>query len=297
MARKPRHWRPGTAQHLISRFVDRRFHLLSEEDRGDYLGYYGSVQDRWDWQTLSYALMSSHVHFGLVAGVLPLEAVFRSVHTRAARRFHQEHGTLGTLFADRPKLYEVHESALARLVAYHHRNPVSAGLVVRASDSSWTSHRTYLRKAPAPAWLDVERNLALLGFSDTPSGRAEFDDFVNEVVLEEGGPRVPDPELSCAASAKPLGDEEWDRLLGEAASVAQCSRAALCGSRCHTASLGRRLVALFAHEHGRTTLATIGDRLGLCPSAVHRLIRRKPRNSELFGRRMDELRERMKLGS
>ena len=145
MARRRRHWTPGKGHHFISRFVDRKYHLLSGDDRKKYLSAYDLAQSRWDWQTLSYALMSSHVHFGLLGGMQPLENVFRSVHTKAAWRFHRGRGTLGTVLADRPKLYAVPDEALPRLVAYHHRNPVSAGVVERAADSRWTSHRAYLR--------------------------------------------------------------------------------------------------------------------------------------------------------
>ncbi len=37
-----------------------------------------------------------------------------------------------------------------------HRNPVEAGVVTRPRDSTWTSHRIYLRLEPAPPWFDVE---------------------------------------------------------------------------------------------------------------------------------------------
>jgi REP element-mobilizing transposase RayT len=294
MARKRRHWAPGKGHHLISRFIDRRFHLLSDHDREAYLTAYGAVQHRWDWQNLSYGLMSSHVHFGLIGGVQPLDRVFRSVHTKAAWRYHLGRTTLGPVLADRPRLYPVPDEALARLIAYHHRNPVSAGVVDRAANSRWTSHRAYLRLEKAPSWLDVERNLELIGFSDTKSGRAEFDDFVNEVALETPIPRLPNQrEVLLTKPQPPLKDETWNRLLLQASSIVGCSSDELVHSRCHRASRGRRLVAQLGRDLFHQTYEEIGRRLGRTGASIHRLLHRPPKDGDILARQLAELAERL----
>jgi len=163
---------------MISRFVDRRFRLEAPGARDAYLAFVDSAQSRWDWRWLSYALMSSHIHDGLIAGNLPPDPFYRSTHTRFAQHYKRTFGTLGPIFAARPKNYEVETRKLARMVAYHHRNPVEAGIVRSPAQSMWTSHRAYLRLDPAPAFLDVEWALSIIGFDDTPGGRRSFDEFV-----------------------------------------------------------------------------------------------------------------------
>ena len=119
------------------------------------------AQARWDWQPISFAHMSSHLHHGHIAGWMNPDRFFRSVNTRYAIHYHRssDGSTLGPVFAERPKLFVVKPAHAARMVAYHHRNPVEAGVVARAKDSRWTSHRFFLRLDEPPHWLDVERAL------------------------------------------------------------------------------------------------------------------------------------------
>jgi hypothetical protein len=42
------------------------------------------------------------------------------------------------------------------LIRYVHNNPVRAGVVARASESGWSSHRAYLGLASCPSWLATE---------------------------------------------------------------------------------------------------------------------------------------------
>ena len=134
--------------------------MIDVRDRRAYLELVDLLGDRWDWTCLSYALMSTHVHHGALAGEIPPAAFFLPLHTRFAMKWHRRHGGLGPVFASRPANWEIHPEAIGRLIAYHHRNPVTAGVVDAPADSTWTSHRAYLRLEPAPKWLDVERGLA-----------------------------------------------------------------------------------------------------------------------------------------
>src|SRR5262249_36496442 len=109
MARSPRTWRPGTGHHLISRFVDRDFRIIDETGRNAYLTYAADATTRWDWRILSYALMSSHIHWAALAGLIAPDRFFRSVHTRYGQYHHRRYGSLGPVFADRPKSHEIAE--------------------------------------------------------------------------------------------------------------------------------------------------------------------------------------------
>ena len=166
---------PGILTHVISRFVDRKWMLTDAIDRNTYLEYFGKAMKRTDWRCVCYALMSNHLHFGFLPGVTPLESWAKRVHPPFAQWRNKRHEGLGPIFAGRPTEWSVGESP-AMLIAYIHNNPVRAGVVERATESDWTSHRAYVGGTKAPHWLDVEAGLALCGFEGRPR---EFDAFVD----------------------------------------------------------------------------------------------------------------------
>jgi len=125
--------------------------------------------------------MSNHEHWAFEMGKTSIAAFFHNLHLRFAQRCNRQRSGVGPVYADRPKNFAVQESRLLPLVSYIHMNPVRAGVVNRAADSLWSSHNYYMRKKPAPPWLDIESNLYALGFEDTTAGRRQFDEAIHEV--------------------------------------------------------------------------------------------------------------------
>jgi len=125
--------------------------------------------------------MSNHEHWALEMGKASMDTFFHKLHLRFAQRCNRQWSGIGPVYADRPKNFAVKESGLLRLISYIHMNPVRAGVVNRATDSLWSSHHYYMRKAPAPSWLDIESNLHTLGFKDTAAGRHHFDDAIHDI--------------------------------------------------------------------------------------------------------------------
>jgi hypothetical protein len=82
------------------------------------------------------------------------------------------------------------------LIRYVHNNPVRAGVVDRASESGWSSHRAYLGLEKVPPWLGVEAVLGPEG-SGREQIRSELAEYVDEGRLE---PRR--PEFSGKVSRK-----------------------------------------------------------------------------------------------
>ncbi|MCB9595165.1 MAG: hypothetical protein H6719_20780 [Sandaracinaceae bacterium] len=260
--------------HTISRFVDRRFCLVDDIDRQSLHRAITLADERWDWIWLSYAEMSSHVHYGHVAGSTNPDRFFRSAHTRFAGSYHgrDDRETLGPVFAQRPTIHPVPTRALPRLVAYHHRNPVEAGVVDRPRDSSWTSHRAYLRLEPPPPWLDVERALDILGFRDNAAGRRRFDEFVTEVDLDASEwVSEPAPELALRRESAPV---DWLRLIDLARQVADLPAGESLLSRRRGAVRTRALVALVATRDLNQTYTVVGAQLGILPGSVFNLLHR-----------------------
>jgi hypothetical protein len=300
MPRIRRVWVPGAPTHIISRFIDRRFYLASDSQRAHLLWAMGRAHERWDWKWLSYGLMSSHLHYGLIAGRWKPEHFFRSVHTSFALGFHlcTAGATLGHVFADRPAIHSLERTPqrTALLVAYQHRNPSEAGVVERPRDSRWTSHRAYLRLDPEPPFLHVEWGLHQMGFEDTEAGRCRFDEFVTEVDLRDYTPtmnrlRELDDDAEPLTTAEPVA-VDWARLVAVACSVAELPQGMPVDALGHRAALARRLVSLVATRDFGQSYARVGAELGVGASCVHKLISRPLRRVDV-DRLLTELRRRL----
>ena len=156
---------PGTTYHLISRFVAKDWFVRSHVEREQYLRLLGEALEESDWRCFAYAVMSSHIHLALEAGEDPLDSWISLAHSPFAIWINECRGRIGAVFVRGPTLVQALPDGAARLVAYIHLNPVRAGVVAAASESSWTSPGCYAGAARVPRWLDVERGLQLTGFA------------------------------------------------------------------------------------------------------------------------------------
>lgn len=184
MPRIRRFVRPTALIHIIVRFVNHEFLLDSSEERDEYLRRARIAFRRTDWIALSYALMSSHTHFAAIAGQVPFADWSRPLHSGFVLWLNQRRGRLGAAIANRPSTYEVAPTACARLIAYHHNNPVRAGVVDCAAKSDWTSDRAY-RLGDSSDWLRDDIGLELAGFDGSPTGRRAFSSFVDASANDE----------------------------------------------------------------------------------------------------------------
>ena len=160
---------------MISRFVDEQWFMNSDDDRSYYLRLLGLALPKTDWHCLGYALMSSHIHLEMVAGNRPASSWSRRVNSPYAKRYNELHERIGPVFAGRADMWIESTAKVGHLLAYIHNNPVRAGVVGRAANSHWTSHRAYLGHVECPPWLDVERGIALSGLA-----REDLDTWVHE---------------------------------------------------------------------------------------------------------------------
>ena len=157
---------PGVIYHLISQFVARTWFVESAVERRAYLSALSFELALTDWRCFSFAVMSSHIHLGVVAGDAPLKDWLGPAHEAFARWINQRLERVGAVFVRGPEVVAFQPEGVGELINYIHCNPVRAGVVTHPSDSDWTSHRAYLGQAQRPPWLDVERGLALAGFED-----------------------------------------------------------------------------------------------------------------------------------
>lgn len=145
-----------------------------------YLTLLGLEMPATDWRCFSYAVMSSHIHLGLVAGEGLLEDWLRPVHTAFASYINDRRERIGGIFVKGPDLIAFRRDGVPHLINYIHNNPVRAGVVARARDSNWTSHHAYVGLTHRSRWLDVEGGLELAGFADG----AELERWMDKIRVE-----------------------------------------------------------------------------------------------------------------
>lgn len=180
MPRVARSLEPGKLYHVISRFIDGRFEL-DDELRAIVLDRSERVFTRSDWTLLTYGLMSSHIHWAVLAGKCPSSEWTRPLNNSIARAIQaarrRQGQAFGAVFAGRPTEVIIEDSATA-LLAYVHNNPVRAGVVASAEQSRWTGHRAMIGLDQASGGADIPRALEVAGFGTDQKGRAAFHDFV-----------------------------------------------------------------------------------------------------------------------
>jgi len=101
----------------------------------------------------AYCLMTNHVHLLLEAGEVPISKCMQSLLARYAEYVNRRYQYRGHLFGGRfwSKVCPSDEYFLA-VLRYIHRNPILAGLVTKAEEYPWSSHRVYLGTLSVP-WV------------------------------------------------------------------------------------------------------------------------------------------------
>ena len=182
----------GNIYHLISRFVAKEWFIESSVERRGYLALLGPAIERTDWRLFCYAVMSSHIHLGVVAGTTSLASWMRPMHTTFANWVNTRRERIGAVFVRGPNVIDVRPADAAELIRYVHLNPVRAVVVDRASESDWTSHRAYLGSERRPIWLDVDSGLELAGFTSREDFGAwvEHDRDVDPAIVAQLSPKL-----------------------------------------------------------------------------------------------------------
>lgn len=167
---------------MISRFVGQQWFIKSDEERRGYLSALGLQLTMTDWRCFSFAVMSNHIHLGMLAGAASLASWIRPAHNAFADWINERNERIGAVFVRGPNVISILPEGAARLISYIHCNPVRAGLVSQPAHSSWTSHRGYLGLAHRPQWLDVDLGLDLAGFRDA----AALEAWMTDTVVDRG---------------------------------------------------------------------------------------------------------------
>lgn len=281
MPRAPRNCEAGGLVHVIARFVDGEYFLDSEEERRLFLARAGPLLMRSDWIVLGYALMSSHIHWVLWPGLHPFESIYQPLHTWFAGRINRRRERFGPVFAGRPRTLPILGTSAAALLAYVHNNPVRAGVVRRARQSTWTSHRAYAGIDRVPEWLAVGTGLRSSGYDADHKGRGSFDRFVDSLSHQSRQPELSVAPVPHEPAFDALGEEVPEpvrtvvRLVAEAVGL---SAEQLCTpSRKPPVVEARRLALLVWTRHLGGSTARMAAALRISSAAASYLLRKNPR--------------------
>ena len=269
---------PGALAHVIIRFVDGRY-LLDDDGRRLYLAMLAAALSLVDWTLLSYALMSTHIHLGLLMGEAELREWAHSMHVRFSQQINRRLRSnnakaLGHVLGDRPSSKPVCPSRTRFVLGYHHRNPIEAGVTEDASKSDWTSHPAYLGIVPPVPGLDVELGLKLAGFEDSQRGRVELHRWVQRDQVDFGGVVAEETEL-VPVDARVLRSIQPEDVVRVAAELTGEPEAELCGACRRGPVVEARRIALVAGLGLGFSARAMADALWRTESAVSRLLSRR----------------------
>lgn len=291
---RPHRWiLPGVFYHCIWRFVDSAWFFESAEERDFYLYLLGRALERSGWRCLAYALMSNHIHLGLIAGARPMHSWTIAVNSPFAAWMNKRHRRRGPVFADRAKDHRVLPAHEGSVIAYIHNNPVKAGVVARAQQSSWTSHRAYVGLERAPAWLGVAEGLARGGFENPQRFDAWVDDVPGESgevwlgrlarkmarrgALELGTPIANGGAVSAPVLVRPGAHIRPDpgRIVELVAELCNVPPLLLCSRRRIPEAVAARTIAAHCARDTGVTTTDLAAALGLSPQGVCAMTRRR----------------------
>jgi putative transposase len=150
MARQPRFYVPGEAQHVIQRGNNRAPIFTHEHDHLAFLRWLGEASREHGVMVHAYVLMTNHIH--LLATPMhgeSLSKALQSVGRRYVQYFNYSYQRTGTLWEGRYRATIVDsERYLFTCMRYIELNPVRAGIVAHPIAYRWSSYHANARGAP-----------------------------------------------------------------------------------------------------------------------------------------------------
>ncbi len=173
MPRRPRVLVEGALYHVYCRFRSGLRVFAEPEEAEHFLALLGEVKQRDGFAILAWCLMPTHYHLAVRMGEIALSRSFRRLQGNFAPWWNRRSRSLGPLWQSRFKARLVMDEAyFSRVVAYIHRNPVTAGIVRDPVEYRWSGHRELLQGL-ADAVADTGEALALFGDTEA-RGRARY---------------------------------------------------------------------------------------------------------------------------
>lgn len=165
MPRSPRVFLEGGVYHVYNR-VTRGEKVFGDDHEALFLlDAIREVRDRDGFIVLAWCIMGNHYHLAVRCATVPLWRSMASIHTKVSKSYNARYRVYGPFWQGRykAKLVETPEY-LRQLLLHIHLNPVTAGIVDRPDDYSWSGHREVVRRFKNPL---VDPDQLLLAFDET----------------------------------------------------------------------------------------------------------------------------------
>ncbi|WP_019677471.1 transposase [Arsukibacterium perlucidum] len=143
MARLPRLYLPGCAQHVIQRGNNREACFYNETDYKAYLSFLKDAAAKYQVAIHAFVLMTNHVHLLVTPeNEHSVSRMMQAQGRKYVQYFNYTYGRSGTLWEGRYKSTVVDaDNYLLTVYRYIELNPVRAKMVNHAADYPWSSYR------------------------------------------------------------------------------------------------------------------------------------------------------------
>jgi putative transposase len=143
MARLPRLYLEGCAQHVIQRGNNREACFYDEADYKAYLSFLAEAAEKYQVSIHAFVLMTNHVHLlATPSSEQGISRMMQALGRKYVQYFNFSYGRTGTLWEGRYKSTLVDsERYLLTVYQYIELNPVRAGMVQHAAEYTWSSYR------------------------------------------------------------------------------------------------------------------------------------------------------------
>jgi len=189
MARRPRIFINGTAQHVVQRGNNRVDIFRATADYELFLRALADAASRFRVAIHAYVLMTNHFHLLVSpAAAGSIACAMQAVGRRYVPYFNEKYQRTGGLFEGRYRSTIVgDERYLMTCMRYIELNPVRAGLVARPETYRWSSYPTHAMAAPSGilAPHDVYLRLGSSGIDRCRSWRGFCAQGVSDAELHE----------------------------------------------------------------------------------------------------------------
>ncbi len=145
MGRMPRIYYDNAVYHVTVRGNNKKTVLQESEDKEMFLRAVGRYKSRFLFKLFGFVIMDNHVHLVIQATALnDISKIMQAINLSFSRNYGIKYELSGHIWQGRfhSDLIESEEYIL-NCLQYIHDNPVRAGIVEKAADYLWSSHRFY----------------------------------------------------------------------------------------------------------------------------------------------------------
>ena len=206
MPRKARFTFENATYHILSRGNNRQKVFLDNDDYAKFLGLLSFYKKKYVFQIYHYVLMSNHYHLIMrVKDGVTLASAMKGLNLAYATYFRSKYGGAGYLWQGRFKSFVIQDGKyILECGRYIELNPVSAGIVEKPEDYTWTSVRVYI-KAEQNSLVDF--NPEFLGLSDSHYTRCRiYAEYLSDGIKDRR-------KLDRYFKVKAYGNEEFIEIM------------------------------------------------------------------------------------